>query len=107
VIGESAAQRKELAEQDDYLSGICRDFAERVKAESEQRARRRRSCFLEHNSPIIAPYIQVNVQARSDCRRMLFGAKMVSRGSGGIINLASNAAFQRLPRMVTYAAAKR
>jgi uncharacterized protein len=31
---------------------------------------------------------------------------MVSRGKGGIINLASNAAFQPLPHMVTYAAAK-
>ena len=41
MIGESAAQGKELTEEDDYLSGICsdEDFAERVKAESEQRAR--------------------------------------------------------------------
>jgi uncharacterized protein len=31
---------------------------------------------------------------------------MVSRGTGGIINLASNAAFQPLPHMATYAAAK-
>jgi hypothetical protein len=43
VIGESAAQGKELTEGDDYLSGICsdEDLAERVKAESEQRAARR------------------------------------------------------------------
>ena len=34
------------------------------------------------------------------------GAKMVSRGTGGIINLASNSAFQPLPHMATYAAAK-
>src|ERR1700680_3640276 len=49
--------------------------------------------------------IQVNVQALVGLSHAL-GAKMVSRGTGGIINLASNSAFQPLPRMATYAAAK-
>lgn len=31
---------------------------------------------------------------------------MAKRGSGGIINLASNASFQPLPYMATYAATK-
>jgi NAD(P)-dependent dehydrogenase (short-subunit alcohol dehydrogenase family) len=38
--------------------------------------------------------------------RTPWGAKMVSRGTGGIIHLASNSAFQPLPHMATYAAAK-
>src|SRR6267142_829533 len=49
--------------------------------------------------------IQVNVQALVGLSHAL-GAKMVSRGSGGIINLASNSAFQPLPYMATYAASK-
>ncbi len=49
--------------------------------------------------------IQVNVQALVAMSHLL-GLRMKERGHGGIINVASNAAFQPLPRMATYAAAK-
>jgi short-subunit dehydrogenase len=61
--------------------------------------------FLSHDLTEELAGIQVNVQALVGLSHAL-GAKMVSRGSGGIINLASNAAFQPLPYMATYAAAK-
>jgi len=49
--------------------------------------------------------IQVNVHALVALSH-LFGRRMRERGHGGIINIASNAAFQPLPHMATYAAAK-
>ena len=49
--------------------------------------------------------IQVNVQALVALSHLL-GMRMKERGHGGIINVASNAAFQPLPHMATYAAAK-
>jgi short-subunit dehydrogenase len=61
--------------------------------------------FLSHDLAEELASIQVNVQALVGLTHAL-GAKMVSRGTGGIINLASNSAFQPLPRMATYAAAK-
>ena len=61
--------------------------------------------FLSHDCAAELASIQVNVQALVGLSHAL-GAKMVSRGTGGIINLASNAAFQPLPHMATYAAAK-
>jgi uncharacterized protein len=61
--------------------------------------------FLSHDLTEELASIQVNVQALVGLSHAL-GAQMVSRGSGGIINLASNAAFQPLPYMATYAAAK-
>jgi uncharacterized protein len=61
--------------------------------------------FLSHDLAAELASIQVNVQAVVGLSHAL-GAEMVSRGTGGIINLASNAAFQPLPRMATYAAAK-
>ena len=61
--------------------------------------------FLSHDLAEELASIQVNVQALVGLSHAL-GAKMVSRGSGGIINLASNSAFQPLPYMATYAAAK-
>jgi short-subunit dehydrogenase len=61
--------------------------------------------FLSHDLAQELASIQVNVQALVGLSHAL-GAKMVSRGTGGIINLASNAAFQPLPHMATYAAAK-
>ena len=61
--------------------------------------------FLSHDRAAELASIQVNVQALVGLSHAL-GAKMVSRGTGGIINLASNAAFQPLPHMATYAAAK-
>ncbi len=47
----------------------------------------------------------VNVQALVALTHF-FGGEMAIRGKGGIINLASNSAFQPLPYMATYAAAK-
>ena len=61
--------------------------------------------FLSHNLAQELAGIQVNVQALVGLSHAL-GSNMVSRGAGGIINLASNAAFQPLPYMATYAAAK-
>src|SRR5882757_8473662 len=61
--------------------------------------------FLSHDLAEELASIQVNVQALVGLSHSL-GAKMVSRGTGGIINLASNSAFQPLPHMATYAAAK-
>jgi uncharacterized protein len=61
--------------------------------------------FLSHDLAEELASIQVNVQALVGLSHAL-GAKMVSRGTGGIINLASNAAFQPLPHMATYAASK-
>ena len=61
--------------------------------------------FLSHDLAEELASIQVNVQALVGLSHAL-GAKMVSRGTDGIINLASNSAFQPLPHMATYAAAK-
>src|SRR5260221_1798789 len=61
--------------------------------------------FLSHDLAEELASIQVNVQALVGLSHAL-GAKMVLRGVGGIINLASNSAFQPLPHMATYAAAK-
>jgi short-subunit dehydrogenase len=61
--------------------------------------------FLSHDLSEELASIQVNVQALVGLSHAL-GTKMASRRSGGIINLASNAAFQPLPHMATYAAAK-
>jgi uncharacterized protein len=61
--------------------------------------------FLSHHLAEELASIQVNVQALVGLSHAL-GAQMVSRGTGGIINLASNSAFQPLPHMATYAAAK-
>jgi short-subunit dehydrogenase len=61
--------------------------------------------FLSHDRAEEIAGIQVNVQALVGLSHAL-SAKMVSRGTGGIINLASNSAFQPLPYMATYAAAK-
>jgi short-subunit dehydrogenase len=52
--------------------------------------------FLSHDLAQELASIQLNVQALVALSHAL-GAKMVSRGTGGIINLASNAAFQPLP----------
>jgi short-subunit dehydrogenase len=61
--------------------------------------------FLSHDLGQELASIQVNVQALVGLSHAL-GARMVARGTGGIINLASNASFQPLPHMATYAAAK-
>jgi short-subunit dehydrogenase len=61
--------------------------------------------FLSHDLGQELASIQVNVQALVGLSHAL-GGEMVARGKGGIINLASNASFQPLPHMATYAAAK-
>jgi short-subunit dehydrogenase len=61
--------------------------------------------FLSHDIGKELATIQVNVQAVVALAH-LFGRDMAIRGAGGIINIASNSAFQPLPHMATYAAAK-
>jgi short-subunit dehydrogenase len=61
--------------------------------------------FLSHELEQERAEIQVNVQALVSLT-YLFGRGMQNRGRGGIINIASNASFQPLPAMATYAATK-
>jgi short-subunit dehydrogenase len=61
--------------------------------------------FLDHDHSEELASIQVNVQALVGLSHR-FGKAMSSRGRGGIINIASNSAFQPLPYMATYAASK-
>ena len=61
--------------------------------------------FLSHDVTAEQASVQVNVQSLIGLSHVL-GAKMVERGHGGIINVASNAAFQSLPLMAVYAATK-
>src|SRR5450830_447856 len=49
--------------------------------------------------------VQVNIQALVGLSHQL-GTAMATRKKGGIINVASNAAFQPIPYMATYAASK-
>jgi len=61
--------------------------------------------FLDHDHSNEQASIQVNVQALVGLSHR-FGQTMSVRGRGGIINIASNSAFQPLPYMATYAASK-
>jgi short-subunit dehydrogenase len=61
--------------------------------------------FLSHDITMEGAAIQVNVQALVALAHQ-FGRGMANRGKGGIINISSNSAFQPLPQMATYAAAK-
>jgi hypothetical protein len=61
--------------------------------------------FLSHDLQEEKGKIEVNVQALV-ALTYLFGRSMAARGSGGIINVASNASFQPIPYMATYAATK-
>ncbi|HTG15865.1 MAG TPA: SDR family oxidoreductase, partial [Blastocatellia bacterium] len=61
--------------------------------------------FLSHDPKQKQAEIEVNVQALVALTH-LFGKAMASRGKGGIINVASNASFQPVPYMATYAATK-
>src|SRR5260370_26930174 len=61
--------------------------------------------FLSHEPKQNRAEIQVNVQALVSLTH-LFGRGMKERRTGGIINIASNASFQPLPAMATYAAPK-
>src|SRR5258707_6683095 len=61
--------------------------------------------FLSHDPRQEQAEIEVNVQALVALTHH-FGKAMAARGKGGIINVASNASFQPLPYMATYAATK-
>jgi short-subunit dehydrogenase len=61
--------------------------------------------FLDHDHAKEQASIQVNIQALVGLSHR-FGRAMFVRGRGGIINIASNSAFQPLPYMATYAASK-
>jgi short-subunit dehydrogenase len=61
--------------------------------------------FLSHELKQKQAEIQVNVQALASFT-YLFGRGMKKRQTGGIINIASNASFQPLPAMASYAASK-
>ncbi len=61
--------------------------------------------FLSHDAGQERSEIEVNVQALVALTHY-FGKAMAARGKGGIINIASNASFQPLPYMATYAATK-
>jgi short-subunit dehydrogenase len=61
--------------------------------------------FLSHDLKHVRAEIQVNGQALVALSHV-FGRQMKHRRSGGIINIASNASFQPLPAMATYAAGK-
>ena len=61
--------------------------------------------FLSHELKQEQGSIQGNIQTLVSLS-YLFGKGMQSRGNGGIINIASNASFQPLPAMATYAATK-
>lgn len=61
--------------------------------------------FLTHELKKEEAEIQVNIQALVALSH-LFGSAMAKRRKGGIINIASNASFQPLPYMATYAATK-
>ena len=61
--------------------------------------------FLSHDSKQQQAEVEVNIQALVALTHH-FGKAMVARGKGGIINVASNASFQPVPYMATYAATK-
>jgi uncharacterized protein len=61
--------------------------------------------FLSHDPRQEQAEIEVNVQALVALTHH-FGKAMAARAKGGIINVASNASFQPLPYMATYAATK-
>jgi uncharacterized protein len=61
--------------------------------------------FLSHDRKLSQAEIEVNVQALVALTHH-FGEAMAARGKGGIINVASNASFQPVPYMATYAATK-
>jgi uncharacterized protein len=61
--------------------------------------------FLSHDLKQEQAEIEVNIQAVVALTHH-FGTAMAARGKGGIINVASNASFQPLPYMATYAGTK-
>jgi uncharacterized protein len=61
--------------------------------------------FLSHEPKLKQAEIEVNVQSLV-ALTYHFGKAMSARGKGGIINVASNASFQPVPYMATYAATK-
>ena len=61
--------------------------------------------FLSMNTGTVLGMLQVNITALTALTR-LFLPDMVQRGDGGIINVASTAAFMPIPLMAAYAASK-
>ena len=61
--------------------------------------------FISHDPRQEQAEIEVNVQTLVALTHY-FGKAMAARSKGGIINVASNASFQPLPYMATYAATK-
>jgi len=61
--------------------------------------------FLSHDFKQKQAEVEVNIQALVALTHH-FGKVMAVRGKGGIINVASNAGFQPVPYMATYAATK-
>jgi hypothetical protein len=61
--------------------------------------------FLSHDFQQKQAEVEVNIQALVALTHH-FGKAMAARGKGGIINVASNASFQPVPYMATYAATK-
>ncbi len=61
--------------------------------------------FLSHDVSRLEEMMTLNAVTLVKLSR-LFGAKFAARKSGGIINVASTAAFQPVPNMAVYAATK-
>lgn len=61
--------------------------------------------FVDHEAEVYADMITLNVETLTVLSRLVLTA-MVSRNSGGIMNVASTAAFQPMPRFNVYAATK-
>ena len=61
--------------------------------------------FLSHDFKQKQAEVEVNIQTLVALTHQ-FGNAMAARGKGGIINVASNASFQPVPYMATYAATK-
>lgn len=61
--------------------------------------------FLNHNPEKLEQMLVLNIVALTQLSQ-LFGKEMVKNGGGNIINIASTAAFQPMPKLAVYAATK-
>ena len=61
--------------------------------------------FVDHEAEVYADMITLHVETLTVLSRLVLPA-MLSRNSGGIMNVASTAAFQPMPRFNVYAATK-
>jgi short-subunit dehydrogenase len=89
----------------DRIAGVLDDHRTRVDLLVNNAGLGLPGAFLDHDVRHELASIQVNVGALVSLCHVL-GKRMVARGSGGIINLSSNAAFLPLPGLATYAATK-